>query len=255
MTLKEASKLLGVGRETLRKAILAGDLPASAVNGPGGRTYTVTSHDIQQWWERWERKEVTLGTPVGTLLGTVGTEEVTLGTSEHALGTLGTPVGTLLGTVGTLGSNPVGTVGSSLGTLGTSEGAMGSLGTPSGDPMGTLVIAHIEAVKNNGRLLEELLNVQRQLETERQAKERAERQAYAMREEMGAYQRALSESAESLAEQRALLAVVEAQHHQVELTHQVQEQANLATLKVDTTTTSRGWGSRLRRFLGVRQTG
>jgi hypothetical protein len=107
------------------------------------------------------------------------------------------------------------------------------------------------------RLLDQVEALRIELDTEREEKHRERRLADQLRAEIGGYQRALSETAESLSEQRAQVEayrLVEAQR-QAEVANQVERMAELENLRVDATTNSRGWGSRLRRIFGVRQTG
>lgn len=85
-------------------------------------------------------------------------------------------------------------------------------------------------------------------EESRQQAERAERSRLALEWQIQKYQGVLSENAESLAEERALRQQAEAR------LLQDQESLPLENLKVDTPTpTRKGWGHRLRGWLGLKE--
>ena len=52
MSLKEAASLVGVGRDTLRRAIQRGELPALLVTGKTGPQFEVEESEVQQWAQR-----------------------------------------------------------------------------------------------------------------------------------------------------------------------------------------------------------
>jgi len=75
-------------------------------------------------------------------------------------------------------------------------------------------------------------------------RDRAERRAEALAMELGSYRRALAESAESLAEERALRKTIEAR--------EIEDKQHLELLKLDTPARgSGGWGQRVRRWFGL----
>lgn len=52
LSLKEAAALVGVGRDTLRRAIQRGELPALLVTGKTGPQFEVEEPELQQWAQK-----------------------------------------------------------------------------------------------------------------------------------------------------------------------------------------------------------
>ena len=77
--------------------------------------------------------------------------------------------------------------------------------------------------------------------------EQAERMRFALEHQLLQYQAALSSQAESLAEERALRMTLEAQKDS-----KVESSAEIESLKIDMPTGSKSWGTRVKRWLGIR---
>jgi hypothetical protein len=114
--LKEASLALGVGRETLRKAIANGDLTAHTAIANGGKTYFVDPDEAATWhrsrlgtWGGLGAPKVPVGSQIASSvsdlpsLGSLGTNSVgASGTLASILGKLGDPDSVSLGDLGTV---------------------------------------------------------------------------------------------------------------------------------------------------------
>lgn len=116
------------------------------------------------------------------------------------------------------------------------------------------VDVHRLALAHSAVLLEKLSQAQEALEKARQAEQRAERRAAQLEGQLGTTVRMLSESAQSLTEQRAMAMMAEARR--AEAADLAERLANAAQLvdhqadpKIDVSRQSRGWGSSLKRLL------
>ena len=77
--------------------------------------------------------------------------------------------------------------------------------------------------------------------------EQAERMRFALEHQLLQYQAALSSQAESLSEERALRMTLEAQK-----VSKVESSTEIESLKIDMPTGSKSWGTRVKRWLGIR---
>lgn len=117
--------------------------------------------------------------------------------------------------------------------------------------------AHLAALDLAKTQLEYL---QRQAEESQRVAMQAERAKYSLEAQLSQYQRVLAESAESLAEERAMRLAAEAKaadvpHSPPSVPSATQAVADLAPMVVDTPTKRRGWGSRLKVWLLGERTG
>jgi len=232
-TLKEASKALAVSHETLRKAIVAAELPGVRVVGHGGHSWRVEPEVAREWAAR--------------RIGGVGTVGSAVGGVATPLASVGGEIGTV-GTIGALGgAGAPEEVGA--GVAGGGRGAMPeATGSHAGDvaPMDAL----LRALELSQKLLEQSQRDRQQLQFALDERDRATRRADLLATELQSYQRILGEQAESLAEERSRrLALELATTYPQHLAEQIQQDA--AGLKIATPIPSRGWGNRIKRLFGM----
>lgn len=233
LSLREAAEASGVSKDTVWRAVRAGQLPARSLKTAKGFYYSISRDALQEWC----RLRMSDPTPSDVASDASGAAPNALRQGQMS-----------------------GQTSSDVVPLAAHLAALASIEQ-----------AHQQA----DRLFDRLAAVEAQLELERLARdeertlrEQITRQNDALGFELTQHRRALSESAESLAEVRAAAATAEAQRLAVEqqlaelatVTAQAEAErlaaqleagrlADLQKLKVDTRPASRGWGSRLRSLL------
>jgi hypothetical protein len=123
------------------------------------------------------------------------------------------------------------------------------------EPLAIPMALHALALEQASKLLDQLQAAHSQLELEREALEKEREEKYRERRradqlamEIGGYQRILSESAQSLFEQRALTAQLEAQQ-KTEAEQALIQQQVADQMKLDLPTPTKGWGARVKQLL------
>lgn len=213
LTLREAAQEVGCSKETVRRAVAAGDLSAASTWGAHGRELRVTEKGLRHWWQAHTgggsipvveapQPQVPQGVEAVEAV-----EEAEVVTRSEA---------------------------------------------PSAVPTGWAEI-HARALEVAAQTLaqnQELMNqrqaVEQQLAEERERAARAERQAEELRFSLTQHQRALSEVAESLAEERARAQAAEMAAEQTAAAEPELPAPPPAPSR-------RGWGTRLRGWLRGKQ--
>lgn len=248
LSLREAATQLGCSKETVRRAIVSGELEAVSGWGQRGRELRVSSVGLLAWWQRHT------GGVDGAVASTREVVEATRAGSEPAQAVASGVVEAQAEPLEVIESidaevaalsiesqeayepyAPYVVVGDeAVEVVAVEEPAEEEKVAPG--PVGAVPFAvHSHALELALRAMERAQELEQQLSEERELRCRAERQATALDTELGQYRRALTESAESLAAERARAQAAE---------------LLCATFKgAEAEASQRGWGSRLRNWL------
>ncbi len=219
LSLRAASQASGVSKDTVWRAVRSGHLPAQSKKTGKGFHYSISRHALEEWCR--------------------------IRTSDE--------------THSDVASN-ASDVSSDTRSDSKSDASDSRRTEPeTADPIESASVplaAHLRTLDLSARLFEQLMATQAQLDRERDDKEKERRQADLLRTEIGAYKRALTESAESLAEQRALLLQEQALRQVTnEMEPSFQTDPAQYQSKLDLPVSNKSWGSRLKRWFGIRETG
>ena len=252
LSLREAATQLGCSKETVRRAIVSGELEAMAGWGQRGKELRVSSAGLLAWWKRHtgsEALEALVPPAEAVESDPVERPEVVVSLEEaiesheavahEAVKAVEVEAKVADEAVASPNSEPQEpyvsyvVVGDEAVEVGEVHEAPAVEGLGAGGAVPFAVHSH--ALELALRAMERSQQLERQLEEEREQRARAERQAIALDTELGQYRRALTESAESLAAERARAQTAE---------------LLCATLQgAEAEASQRGWGSRLRTWL------
>lgn len=234
LSLREAAIQLGCSKETVRRAIVSGELEAVSGWGQRGRELRVSSVGLLAWWRRHT------GGADGVVAATLEAVEAQAEPQAEPHEVLEAARAAVVPDSPPPPHEPYATyvvVGDEAHEVGEAEGPSAQEGEVAPGPVGTVPFAiHSHALELALRAMERARELEQQLSEERELRGRAERQATALDTELGQYRRALTESAESLAAERARAQAAE---------------LLCATFKgAEAEASQRGWGARLRSWLG-----
>lgn len=256
LTMRQAARILDVSLPTLRRMIARGQLPGEMRPGPFGERWEVPRDALARFQARREAGEVAEIPPHETPGVTETTEtggEAPQDLSDEVAEAPGAEVPEAV-EVG--GEAPRG---SQVEMAEAPPGEVPEVAEAGGDaPRGEapeagevpgLLTLHARALEVAGKALDRARALEERLQESQERAARAERHAEELRYALTQHQRALTEAAESLAEERARALMAE---------QAMAQAAEVITLPAPETTSSRlaastprsgGWGSRLRRWL------
>lgn len=248
LSLREAATQLGCSKETVRRAIVSGELQAVSGWGQRGRELRVSSAGLLAWWQRHtggaalEALEVPVQVVKTDQVVTPEALESPGETLEVVAAAGAESVESVVARAAQVPPEPQ-EVEEAYATYVVVEDEAVEVGAASEAPaaeeheaVGAVPLGvHSHALELALRAMKRAQELEEQLCEERQLRGRAERQVTALDTELGQYRRALTESAESLAAERARAQTAE---------------LLCATLQgAEAEAEHRGWGSRLRSWL------
>lgn len=238
LSLREAASQLGCSKETVRRAVVAGELEAMPGWGQRGRELRVSAEGLLAWWQRHTGGEAVVPLPeaVGAVESVADEAIEAPPVSLEADAAMGREAHGASEAVEAVPLESHAADEALKDEAVEVDAPVESFLHGAGEAVGAVPLAvHSHALEVALRAMERAQQLEQRWSEERELRERAERQAVALASELGQYRRALSESAESLAEERSRAQAAE---------------LLCATLKgAEAEAVQRGWGARLRSWL------